>query len=213
MSQGRNLKGMVLLEGRSVPFTNVTCSFEVGRPGTANIELPPLPEIADILPRTHVTVFVRDFSHPGTSKPWVLMFDGEVYGYGFSKGAMSRNFVLSCMDISNYWDTGKQYYLNSIVSAQGGENVVDMSKLIKENKGQDIPTIFITTTIQSAISKQMTAALKTGKSIVEAILSLSSAIKQANSFFKYMTAKHRLDDRVVSFDSGNLKKLYSFNDK
>jgi hypothetical protein len=213
MAQGRNLKGMVFLEGRSVPFIGVQCSFEVGRPSTANIELPPLPEIADILPRTHVTVFVRDVSYPGASKPWVLMFDGEVFGYGFSKGALNRSFSISCMDISNYWDSAKQYYLNPIVSAQGGEAIANITQLIKENANQDIPTKVITTTIRSHISKSMVAALKTGKSIVSAILSLSTEIKKANSFFNYMTAKHRLDDRVVSYDSGNLSALYTFSDQ
>ena len=192
MAQGRNLKGMVLLEGRSVPFVNVQCSFEVGRPGTANIELPPLPEILDILPRTHVTVFVRDMSHPNVKKPWVLMFDGEVFGYGFNKNAMSRGFTISCMDVSNYWDNAKQYYLNPIVSAQGGEQIADITQLMKERKEQDIPTTFITTTVHSYITKQMVAALKTGASIVSAIFSLSSKIKHVNSFFNYMTAKHRL---------------------
>lgn len=43
---------------------------------------------------------------------WKIFFTGEVIGYQFVKSDSQRSIILSCLDLSVYWDTCYQYQVN-----------------------------------------------------------------------------------------------------
>jgi len=50
--------------------------------------------------------------HSVEDNKWKLFFCGEVIGYQFMKSASQRAIILSCLDLSVYWDTCYQYQVN-----------------------------------------------------------------------------------------------------
>lgn len=50
---------------------------------------------------------------------WKIFFVGEVIGYQFVKSHSQRSIILSCLDLSVYWDTCYQYQVN-VSSLTGG---------------------------------------------------------------------------------------------
>src|SRR5687767_7263522 len=115
MPVGRPLGAKLFIEGQEVPFIGVTMTFTVGQASIAYIDLVPHSAINAIKPRTHVAISVRDYNDktdPTAPYPYVYAWEGEVFGYSFSKSPGSRAFTLQCIDLSSYWDNALSYFFN-----------------------------------------------------------------------------------------------------
>ena len=116
MSTGIQLHAKLFLEGKEVPLIGATITSSVGQAAISYIDIVPHKAINNIKPRTLVHLFTRDFSTPGGDNPFVLAFEGEVFGFNFGKTPSSRSFSLSCIDLSSYWDNVIAYFFNTEVS-------------------------------------------------------------------------------------------------
>ena len=87
MALGRPLGAKLFLEGKEVPFIGATITSAVNQASIAYIDIVPHKSINDIKPRTLVHLFVRDYQDPGPKCvfPYVLAWQGEVFGYNFGK--------------------------------------------------------------------------------------------------------------------------------
>lgn len=126
------LKVRAFLEGVEVPVIAVQTQTAPNSPTVASIQVPPLAEGMEILPRSIVHVFfddasfIPDITHmhqvrqrPGgdgyelerdmVSAGYRVMFIGEVVGFAWHKQSYQRTLVLQCMDLSCYWDTAYQW--------------------------------------------------------------------------------------------------------
>jgi len=212
MNYGNDLKLALYIEGRRVPVVGAQCQFRKGAPSTAVIECVPLKEINDIAPRTMVHLFVKDFSYNGKEKPWVLMFEGEVYGYSMGKSSRGRTFNLRCMDISNYWDNAKQFYLNQRTAFGDGINTISSGKAAESFKKENIKTVLTITGIKAYLVNKVSDTLKnSNKDLLDAIVSVIKDVEEVNPFFRYANARYRINDRIVFQSSGNIDDLFDFS--
>jgi len=216
MSQGKKLDALLMIEGRSIPFAGATCTYRTGQPAVANIEMVPLREINDILPRTMVHIFVKDFNHTSKNKPWILLFEGEVYGYAMGKSANSRSTTLMCMGLSNYWDNAKQSYMNVQTSTDTTGNMLN-SAVTQESatsnqaaykEGTGSLSAYLVNVIKTKLN-----AKGDPEKFLEAILDVISAIRNVNSFFRYNEARYRISDRIGFFPSGKISEILDFTNK
>lgn len=208
--KGKELNAQLFIEGRHVPFNSATCTYQVGQPGTAAITMVPLRELNDILPRTMVHLFVKDQSAPGVAKPWVLLFEGEVYGFGGSKTANNRNLVLYCMGLSNYWDNAKQYYLNLKTSYGNGLQTLASQKAAQDARRDQAQVITTESGIEAYLTRIVTNALNANKDFLTAVTEIMQNVKNINSFFRYSDARYRISERITFASSGNIKELFNF---
>lgn len=115
MPVGKPLHLRLFLEGEEVPVISAQVSANVGAPATAAIQVIPLDEAMDILPRTMVHLFFLDTRVDTSIGPnawksdvrgeYRLLFSGEFVSFAYSQTPASRGLVLQCMDFSNYWDS------------------------------------------------------------------------------------------------------------
>lgn len=218
MQKGNELKALLMIEGRSIPFTGATIQAQVGQPTTCTINMVPLKEINDILPRTMVHLFVKDYTAPdfvnskstGISKPWVLAFEGEVYGFSMSKATSDRQFSIYCMDISNYWDNAKQFYMNRRTSFGDAVNILASNKSATEAEKENTSVKETTSDISSYLVNLVNEKIKARASIIEAIVSIIEGIEEVNPFFRYSNARYRINDRLIFQDAGNLGEIFEF---
>lgn len=214
MSKARELNARLFLEGRSVPFVGANMTFTKGQPSVSTIKMPPLPEAKRIKPRTMAHIFVKDFTFPGSEKPWVLLFEGEVYGHSKGKSTNSRTFNLYAMGLSNYWDNAKQYYMNARSSFGDSNNVYNSQKAIdqaeRDNQSVEYTASGITAYVTTLINKVLDDP---NKDLVDGIIEVVKKVEDVNPFFRYNQHRYRLNDRIIFESSGALNDLFSFNNK
>lgn len=215
MGQGKRLNAMLFIEGRSVPFVGATCHSRVGQPSSASIEMVPLTEINDILPRSMVHVFVKDFTSNLTKKPWILAFEGEVYGFSMGKNPSSRTFNMLCMGLSNYWDSAKQSYMNMKTAMSSSTDMLLAPKIEGEAKRENMPVIKNFGSLKAYLVRIITKKLndKGEEAYLEAILDIISGVEEVNPFFRYSGLRYRLSDRIGFASSGNIKDIFDFTNK
>lgn len=207
--RAKKIEAALFLEGRSIPFTSVNCDFRVGAPATATINAVPLREINNILPRTLCHIFVRDNSYHGTFKPWVLLFEGEIYGIGGGKSTSSRSIDLYAMDFSNYWDNAKQSYIN-LRATTGNVNVLANVADSKTNEKNQVEEISSATSTKAFLTNLILKELDDGKDFLTAVKVAIEGVKESNSFFRYGDARIRIDERIAFASSGKIKELFDF---
>lgn len=210
--KGKKMEAALFLEGRSVPFTSINCTFALGRPATATLNMVPLRELNKILPRTLCHVFVRDNSYPGVVKPWVLLFEGEIYGIGGSKTPDNRSTVLHAMDFSNYWDNAKQLYVN-LRSGSNGAGIITSTENRNAAKVEHAEVIETSTSTKAYLTSRMYEKIKGGGDFLDGVKYAIDGIKDVNSFFRYGDARVRLEERMVFSSSGKIKELFDFENK
>lgn len=214
--KARELSALLFLEGRSIPFQGANCTFRKGQPGVATIQVPPLPEIRKVKPRTMAHVFVKDHMSPPGTKPWVLMFEGEIYGYSQGKSASNRNFNLYAMDFTNYWDNAKQFYMNLRTSFGDTNQVLRASVSEQDARDQNARVENTTTSIKSYITTIISNKLQEGadrSDFLDAIIDILRKIEEVNPFFRYNQYRYRINDRIIFSSSQNLNKLFEFIEK
>ena len=211
MDKGNQLNLALFIEGRRVPVQGAQCQFRVGAPSTATIECVPLREINDIVPRTMVHLFVKDFTASENNPPWVLLFEGEVYGYSMGKNSRSRTFNLLCMDISNYWDNAKQFYMNQRTSFGDDQNIITSSKAIDDFNKENIKTVRTISGIKAYLVNLVSRTLDdSSKDLLDAVIKIIKEIEEINPFFRYANARYRINDRIIFQSSGNVASLFDF---
>ena len=211
--EGKELNAQLFIEGRHVPFTSATTNYQAGQPCTMTINMVPIKEIKEVLPRTMVHLFVRDQSYKGTYKPWVLLFEGEIYGYGGRKTGNGRSITLMCMGLSNYWDNAKQFYVNLKTTSGNQLSTFHAAKTIKEFKRDQMGEIRNYISPEAYITRTINNALKDNKDFLEAIVEFLGTLKEINPFFRYNDARYRIFDRVLFSSSGAIKELFDFENK
>jgi hypothetical protein len=114
------------MEGVEVPIISAQIQIVADSPAAATLQIIATDKALEFLPRTLVHLFFFDFvdaTSPLTtadnSTPenfnydqYKLLFAGEVQGISFAKEPGNRSIILSCVDLSNYWDTTYQYNFN-----------------------------------------------------------------------------------------------------
>lgn len=213
MSIGRHLDARLFLEGMSVPFNQVTIQNSEGQPSVAHINLAPLPEIKRFKPRTMVHIFTRDYTSRDDKKPWILAFEGEIYGFGYDKTSSSRSSTIMAMDVSNYWDNAKQYYMNLRTSYGDNLDVLIGTKEISENKKENNEIITTTTGAVSYLTSIITQALNSGKDLLEAVSDILKKNEEVNPFFRFNQQRYRINDKVVFKSSNLIKQLFDFTNR
>ena len=212
MSQAKRLNAQLFIEGRSVPFIGATCSFRSSQPSTATIELVPLREINDVLPRTMVHLFIKDFNAPGEDKPWVLAFEGEIYGYSLGKNPSNRSFTLMCMGTSNYWDHAKQAYLNLKTAMSTANNILNATKVEDEAAKNNMKFVSSVGDLKAYLVTIINNKMKSGdpNAFLKGVLDIFKGIEEINPFFKYNNLRYRISDRIGFAGSGDLKEIFDF---
>jgi len=105
---GRKLDLKLYIEGVEVPCPGATIQIATNQASTCSLTMVPIQTLTRIRPKSHVHLFWFE----DVSEKWVLLWEGEVLGYSFSKSPTGRNIQLECSDLSNYWD----YSLKSTVN-------------------------------------------------------------------------------------------------
>jgi len=123
MAIGHQLGLRLFLEGVEVPVISAQIQVVGDAPAAGTLQIIATDNALKILPRTVVHLFFFDFvdatsplTTAGDNPPenfdyenYKLLFAGEVQGISFSKEPGNRSIILSCVDLSNYWDTTYQY--------------------------------------------------------------------------------------------------------
>lgn len=139
----------LFLEGIEVPVVSAQVNISPDQPSMAAIQIIPSDTALHLLPRTLVHLFYLDNEVILTGPPkksasggtgdinlsnrfdapdsqYKILFTGEVIGFNYSKTSDSRQLVLQCMDLSSYWDTCYQWYVDYSV---GGNGLTDKSHI------------------------------------------------------------------------------------
>lgn len=206
MGAGINLTAKVFLEGIEVPFIGATITSTINQATIAYIDMVPHKTINQIKPKTLVHIFIRDFSVPGGDNPYVLMYEGEVFGFNFGKTTSSRSFSISCSDLSNYWDNALLYFFNAELSlAKGADALAGVGMDEEDRRRMGLLQKAVTHSTSSffiQILKQYS-----GKGFLAGFVGVYKEITKVNSFYKLANDRLRLNDRIVLQSSGAIEQL------
>jgi len=215
MALGRPLGAKLFLEGKEVPMIGATLNFSENQASIVYIDLVPHAAINDIKPRTHIEVAVRDYNNIEENFPFVTAWEGEVFGFSFSKEVNGRTFSISGIDLTSYWDNVLSYFMNTNAAlGQGG--------IIRGPMGVDFQTAEaqgyrINATIGGAdVSYFAQIINKTlaekGKDFLDALFAVYADIADINDFYTAGEKKLRIKDRVILKSSGALQNLVKMAD-
>lgn len=214
MSTGIQLTAKMFLEGKEVPFIGATITSTVNQACLAYVDVVPHKTINNIKPKTLVHIFTRDFSVPGGSNPYILAFEGEVFGFSFSKTPSSRNMSLSCMDLSNYWDNVLIYFLNAEQSlGKGTEELGAIGRDEQDAIKQGISTPAVTHSVSSyfiQILKKIVGQPRTDGTtadFLDGFVGVYREVSKINDFYNLAEDRLRITDRIVLKSSGELGKI------
>jgi hypothetical protein len=202
---GRALNAKLFLEGIEVPMIGATVSYTVNTAAIAYIDVVPHKSINNIKPRTLVHVFVRDFHNPEEGFPYVLMFEGEVFGIAFGKTTTSRTMTLSCIDYSSYWDNAIIYFMDPLKSlGKGAEELASEGMNQANNSKMGIPGQVVSHSTSSFFLQTISGA---GGDFLDGLVAVYKKITKINSFFKLSDEKLHIVDRITLKSSGKLTEL------
>lgn len=219
MALGRPLGAKLFLEGMEVPFIGATITSAVNQAAITYIDVVPHYSINDIKPRTLVQLFVRDYMNEGGSSntpqfPYVLAWQGEVFGYTMGKTPTSRSFSLSCIDPSSYWDCVMAYYFNAMQSlgAAASDKTAQANEMA-DVISQNIKVISETITQESFFIQKIKEVINSTKNVNDAtrkkdfldgFVALYEYIGYVNEFFRNANYRLRISDQIVLHSSKKL---------
>lgn len=156
------------LSGLEVPIQSINLSAAVNGHMTAVLNIPPAVGVTKIKPRTVVHVFTR----VGAEKE-KLLFEGEVIGNQHIESTMNRSVVLSCVDLTNYWEYIYQYFLNKLTPAALGELETVVFTSGSGSSGDNPISAFQVSLPESQASDPVTASfLKSGGNVQKALINV-----------------------------------------
>lgn len=225
MSLGRPIGAKLFLEGKDIPFIGCSITCAVNQASIAYVDLVPHQIINDIKPRTLVQIFVRDYRDEGPKCvfPYVLAWEGEVYGYNFSKTPASRSFSISCTDFTSYWDNVLAYYFNSQQSLGSGSTDKASQALVLadvDKAGERVINVvmsqasYFKNKIEEVINstKKLPEGDPKKKDFLDAIASIYAEVGYVNKFFYAAEGRLRIRDRIVMHSSKVLSRLVAENE-
>ena len=132
MTQAAPLALRLTMEGIEVPVISAQIQMAPGQPATATIQIVPTDTALQFLPRTFVNLFFLDSllsqatsslfdrlmdegavgAFDAEDSRYRLLYSGELIGVNYSKATNQRSVVLQCMDLSSYWDTCYQWFMD-----------------------------------------------------------------------------------------------------
>jgi len=114
VARNENIK--LFLEGIEIPASSIHLNIGVGRPSICSATIPTSNELIDISfeppnfrglqPGTIMQVFYQD------KDDWKLLFDGTVQVIGSQESFMSKVTQISAVDMSEFWASIPQYFLD-----------------------------------------------------------------------------------------------------
>lgn len=224
MALGRPLGAKLFLEGIEVPFIGATFTCTVNQASIAYIDLVPQKIINDVKPRTLVQLFVRNYMDPGPNCvfPYVLAWQGEVFGYNFGKTPASRSFSISCIDYSGNWDCAMAYYFNAQQSLGAASTDRSSAAAIQTDVQKMKQRVIVNTVsaqsyfiqkIKSVLDKnrsggkEKTATDPDRKDFLDGFIAIYDDIGYVNEFFKSANDRLRISDQIVLHSSKNLLEM------
>lgn len=214
MTLGRPLFAKLFLEGIEVPFIGASITNTVNQATICYIDLVPHAVINNIKPRTLVHLMVRNINDATGKFPFVLAFQGEVFGYNFGKTTTSRSFSISCIDQSSYWDNVLTYFFNPQQSlGQGAEQMV--SEFNNQTIAQKGAAASIKVShsenayYKTVINKAFAEAKRKGKTadLFDGLVAIFKDIGGVNDFYSMAEERLRISDRIAAASSGAVEKL------
>lgn len=216
MALGRPLGAKLFLEGIEVPLIGATITCAVGQASIAYVDVVPHQEIMNIKPRTRVDIFVRNYQDEGPNCvfPYVLAWQGEVFGINFGRTPASRTMSLSCIDLTGYWDCMLTYYFNTKQSMGAGS--LDRGSQINSvmeatASGTHVQTTMLT---EASFYKQKISEVMgqkyadgTAKDFLDGIVAIYESIGFTNDFFAAGNHRLRISDQIVMHSSKALLEL------
>jgi len=208
MGAGRVLGAKLLLEGKEVPFIGATITHTVNQAAIAYIDLVPHKEINQVKPRTLAQVFVRNYNAPSTGGnlhfPYVLAFEGEVFGFNFGRTPSSRTFSISCIDYSNYWDNVVTYFFNAMQSMGKGAAGLcrvgfDLSDA--EKQGEKV------TPVTHSTASYFIQLMRGKTDFLDGLVEVIRNVTKLNTFYQNAQGRLRINDRIRLKSSGELNAL------
>lgn len=196
------------IEGMEVPFIGATVTCQVGTASIAYIDVVPHAEINHIKPRTHVLLVVRDFHDKNGGFPYVKMWEGEVFGYSFSKTPQSRSMTLSCIDFTSYWDNVLTYYFNPATTLANGDTVsLPVGIDVEAAKKMGINVSALPTNIETYFYTKMRETIDKKGDLFEAIVHMIGKISEINPFYKAAEARLKISQRLAMKSSDAISQL------
>lgn len=219
MALGRPIGAKLFLEGIEIPFIGATFTSTVDQASIAYIDLVPHGVINDIKPRTLVQLFVRNYMDPGPNCvfPYVLAWEGEVFGYNFGKTPSSRSFSISCIDVSGNWDCAMAYYFNAQQSLGSGSaprasqaaTETDVSKMKQRVIVNTISeqSFFIQKIKDTLAENAKITVAADKKDFLDGFIAIYDFIGCVNEFFRSANDRLRISDKIVLHSSKNLLEM------
>lgn len=213
MAKGRPIGAKLLLEGMEVPMIGATLTHSVNQASIAYIDLVPHAIINNIKPRTLVQLFVRDYHNEAGGFPFVLAFEGEVFGFSFGKTTTSRSFSISAIDYSSYWDNVLTYFFNAQQSlSKGSESLAPVGMDQADVKAAGATLQSVTHSVSSFFLKTIEATLKQpidGRKadFLDGFVAVYKQIAKINDFYNTAEDRLRIVDRILLKSSGELETL------
>jgi len=208
MGKGKVLAAKLLLEGIEVPFIGATITHTVNTASIAYIDLVPHKSINNIKPRTLVQLFVRNFMSTEDSPPFILAWEGEVFGYNFGKTTSSRTFTINCTDKSSYWDNCISYFFNAQqslgkdgINLDNGQEIVDAhkQKLAVNSVSYGTTSLYLQTIRKTLEDKS--------KDFLDAFVAIYKKFAGVNGFYEMAEDRLRIIDRIRLKSSGDIQSL------
>ena len=209
MSLARPLGAKLFLEGYEVPLIGATITYSVDQASIAYVDIVPHATANYIKPRTHVVIAVRDYMNAAGGYPYVVAWEGEVFGISFGKSAGSRSLSLQCIDFTGYWDNAMMYFTNFAVN--GGAGISDLSQIgmdLNDATKNGIGQQTIATTVADFFGRKFDEAIKDGKGdFLDAFVSMYKDLTAVNSYFKAAEKRYLITKRFRIKSSGALKDM------
>ena len=216
MPVGRPIGAKLFLEGQEVPFLGATFTHTVNMASIAYIDMVPHNSINIIKPRTHVVIAVRDYTNPAQNFPYVLAWEGEVFGFSFGRTTSSRTFTIQCVDLTGYWDNVLTYFFN-LMHSLGKGGAKQYTKVASEQRAakganakiQDTShgtTSYFRTVFEDTFNKDANA------DFLDAFVAVYSNLSDVNPFYELAELRFRIKERIGLHSSKFLTTLIGRTD-
>jgi hypothetical protein len=140
-------------------------------------------------------------------RKWKLFFCGEMIGYQFQKSHSSRAIILTCLDLSVYWDTCYQYQVN-VASLHGNATahfVGAGTTLFDTFFSSATSTIIDVVRRRSRARPELTGLLSGVVHLLERVGGVynSRGFRGVNDFFTMAELKYHLIDMIAASETDN----------
>jgi hypothetical protein len=152
-------------------------------------------------------ISVRDYHNKKDKYPYVVAWEGEVFGYSFNKTPTSRMFTISCIDYTSYWDSVLTYFFNAQTSLAKGDGALAEGMEFEDAKKLGVKIVSLAHSTTAYFKQKIKDDKAKGKDYVDAFVSIIDEIGSINDFYKASESRLKVSDRVSLTSSGGLDDL------